>query len=110
MWSSSTGNFILIQFHDVLDNHMVSSTSRFCLPQRVVEVLVAAGDMNLRYLSGLELFNEEDAGAQRSCEQIADFVSLRSFRIVGQRAGAFLSFLSSVFLCSPNYWLIAGQL
>ena len=69
--SGCTAKFISIPFHDVQDNHMVSSTSRFCLPQRVVEVLVAAGDINLRYLSGRELFNEEDAGAQRSCEQIA---------------------------------------
>ena len=30
--------------------------------QRVVEVLVAEGDNHLHYLSGLELFSEDDAG------------------------------------------------
>ena len=35
--------------------------------QRVVEVLVAEGDSHLHYLSGLELFSEDDAGTIDNC-------------------------------------------
>ena len=46
------------------------------LSQRVVEVLVAAGDTHLRYLSGLELFNEEDAGNSASLDAPASVLLL----------------------------------